>query len=276
MSSEPELLSLSTHILTVDFAIPYSLLISANDGTGSELSDGLVITSDNVKYPILADKATAEYAILDPMTMVPLPAHITASTGMDTLSHAAEAYTSTAATTFTDMISEKIMAIVAEWLPIAVADGENLEAREKLSVAACLGGWMLQHAHSNAGHSIAHVLGGRFHIPHGCACAYSLPEVLRYNAVAMPQKTRWIGELFGAKMDDYESAESIGEKTRSAVIHFRDEVIGIASAKDYAQSISEEALEAAAQETAEELFQMFNPVKMDSVQAKKILKDIFE
>ena len=99
-------------------------------GTGSELSDGLVITSpEHVKCPILATNAMAEYIVLDPLLTVGLPAGLTASTGMDVLAHSVESYTSTAASVPTDQISEGNIRSVIQWLPLAVSYPDAVKPR---------------------------------------------------------------------------------------------------------------------------------------------------
>lgn len=105
--------------------------IPTTAGTGSELSDGLVITSpEHVKCPILATNAMAEYIVLDPLLTVGLPAGLTASTGMDVLAHAVESYTSTAASVPTDQISEGNIRSVIQWLPLAVSYPDAVKPRE--------------------------------------------------------------------------------------------------------------------------------------------------
>ena len=121
-------------------------------GTGSELSDGLVITSpEHVKCPILATNAMAEYIVLDPLLTVGLPAGLTASTGMDVLAHSVESYTSTAASVPTDQISEGNIRSVIQWLPLAVSYPDAVKPREHMAVASMLGGWMLRYGHTHAG-----------------------------------------------------------------------------------------------------------------------------
>ena len=68
-----------------------------------------------------------------------------------------------------------------KWLPIAAENGSNIMARKKMAVSATMGGWLLGHATAHAGHAIAHAIGGKFHVPHGLACAYVLPYVIAYE-----------------------------------------------------------------------------------------------
>ena len=151
---------------------PGLIVVPTTSGTGSELSDGLVISGDDgEKHPILATLASSEYAVVDPELMTGMPPHITASTGFDTLAHGIEAYTSTAADLLSDQITKRVMEMVTRWLPVAVTDGSNIEARSNMAAACLMGGWMLRYGHTHAGHSVAHILGAHFHIPHGFACA---------------------------------------------------------------------------------------------------------
>lgn len=147
---------------------PGLFLVATTAGTGSEVSDGLVMSSDgHMKHGCLAVNAMAEYAIVDPELMVTMPPVLTAATGLDAFSHACEGYTTNIATPATDHLVEAVMRTVAEWLPAAVADGKNVEARTHMAIASTLGGWMLVQAHTNAGHSVAHLIGSYFGIPHG-------------------------------------------------------------------------------------------------------------
>ena len=127
--------------------------------------------------------------------MVGIPPRLTQATGLDALSHAMEGYTSTAADTATDIINESLMRTIVEWLPKAVENGGDVEARQQMAVCASMAGWMLQYSHNNAGHSIAHILGSHYHIPHGEACAYATPWVLEFNAAAMPDRVMKIGRI---------------------------------------------------------------------------------
>lgn len=253
---------------------PGLILIPTTSGTGSELSDGLVISSGGVKHPILAPDAGAEYAVIDPELMKGIPPRLTAATGLDAMSHAIEGYTSVSADAVTDMINEALIRNIFRWLPIAVRDGSCLEAREQMAVSACMAGWMLQYSHTNAGHSMAHILGSFYHIPHGEACAFATPWVLEFNAVAMPERVRQIAQILGAEFTGEESPEQIGKKAREAFLAFRDKELGQLDIRKY--TFDEGSLEEAAEAVAGELFQAFNPRKMGKEEAGSLLKRIFQ
>ena len=131
----------------------------------------------------------------------------------------------------------------------------------------------IESPHTNAGHSIAHVLGGFYHIPHGFSCAYALPEIVAFNAVALPEKTKWIGEQLGVHYSEQDTPDEIGEKTKAAMITFRDDVLNIKKANEFPNDPA--TFDNAAKAIASELFQCFNPVTMDVTQAKEILERIF-
>lgn len=258
-------------------AIEYSpglVVIPTTSGTGSELSDGLVISDDGgEKHAILAVMASAEYAIVDPELMVGMPPHLTASTGFDTLAHGIEAYTSTASDLLSDQITKRVMEMVTRWLPLATADGSNIEARSNMAAACLMGGWMLRYGHTHAGHSVAHALGSWFHIPHGFACAYALPYVIEFNAPAIPEKTRRVARQFGALLTGRETAEELGAKARRALISFRDVDLHLALASRW--EIDRTQFPAMAKEITADAFQAFNPRPMTEGDALEILEKIF-
>jgi alcohol dehydrogenase class IV len=250
--------------------------IPTTSGTGSELSDGLIISDPehNQKVPILALNAMSEYAIIDPELTVGMPAGLTMMTGLDVFSHAAEAYTTVLSNITTDMICEKIMETVVEYLPVAVQDGNNLEARTKMHVSASIGGWMLANSCAHVGHSIAHVIGAKYHLVHGAACAYGFPAMIKHIAPVSTIKVQKIGEILGAKFNGTESVEEIGKVTADAYVIFRDEVLKLKPIRDYNLDYSninevEDAL-------VNEPFAGLCPVKVTKEDAAAMLKEALD
>ncbi|MBS6215775.1 MAG: iron-containing alcohol dehydrogenase [Clostridiales bacterium] len=163
---------------------PRCIAIPTTSGTGSEVTSFSVLSdpSAGAKYPLVDNQMLPEVALLDPSLTVSVPPQVTADTGLDVLTHAAEAYASTGASDFTDALAEKACALVLEHLPRAVKNGEDLEAREKLHAASCMAGMAFNSAGLGMCHAMAHALGEQLHLPHGRCNALLLPHVIGFNA----------------------------------------------------------------------------------------------
>lgn len=262
-----------------DFSTPMNpckglISVPTTSGTGSELSDGILLSDEqHNKRPILAPKAMSEFAIIDPELTIGMPPHLTAATGFDALAHAIECCTSNLANMLVDQIALGICKTIVQWLPVAVNDGDNVEARAHMSICAALSGWMLAYGHSNAGHSIGHILGAKYNIPHGLACAYATPLVIEFNAELIPERTKTIGELFGLQFSGKESPGEIGKMTADAIRKFRDETLKIKQASEFEHYPA--SYDDAAEAIVNEGFQIFNVRKMEKSDALEILQKIF-
>ncbi|MBF7082907.1 bifunctional acetaldehyde-CoA/alcohol dehydrogenase [Desulfallas sp. Bu1-1] len=158
--------------------------IPTTSGTGSEVSAFAVIThkGEDVKYPLADYELTPDVAIIDPDFVATLPPAVTADTGLDVLTHAIEAYVSVMASDYTDAMALKAVELVFKYLPESYRGGDNFVARSKMHNASCIAGMAFTNAFLGVCHSLAHKIGGEFHIPHGRANAILLPHVIRYNA----------------------------------------------------------------------------------------------
>jgi len=163
--------------------------IPTTSGTGSEVSAFAVIThrGEDVKYPLADYELTPDVAIIDPDFVSTLPPKVAADTGLDVLTHALEAYVSVMASDYTDAMALKATELVFKYLPESYGGQDNYEARSKMHNASCIAGMAFTNAFLGVCHSLAHKLGGEFHIPHGRANAILLPHVIRYNA-GLPSK----------------------------------------------------------------------------------------
>ncbi|MGH4139893.1 iron-containing alcohol dehydrogenase [Clostridium sp.] len=248
--------------------------VPTTSGTGSELSNALIVTDPDTheKLAVLSNKAVSEYAILDPELTITLPKNMTAATGLDTFSHAAEGYTSRLSSPITDAICEKIMYLIVKYLPSAVKNGDDIEARERMMVAAALGGWMLNNAGTHIGHSQAHIIGSLYGIPHGMACAYALPGTLMYTAQANSKKIKEIGLIMGAEFSKDLTDLEIGKITAERFKWFRDTVVVMEPLTKF--NLSKEDILSNAQKVVEERFANNSPMEINLDLAKKLL-DIF-
>ncbi|MFW6035606.1 MAG: bifunctional acetaldehyde-CoA/alcohol dehydrogenase [Halothermotrichaceae bacterium] len=163
--------------------------VPTTSGTGSEVTSFTVITDPDkkTKYPLADYELTPDVAIIDPDFVQSLPAKVTADTGMDVLTHAVEAYVSVMASDYTDGLAMKAIQLVFDYLPGAYKNSQDKIAREKMHNASCIAGLAFTNAFLGINHSLAHKLGGEFHISHGRANAILMPHVIRYNA-ARPTK----------------------------------------------------------------------------------------
>lgn len=172
--------------------------IPSTSGSASEITAFSVITdtANHIKYPIVAADLVPDIAILDPTIPAKMPPHVTAHTGMDVMTHALEAYVSTAANSFTDPYAIEAIRLVFEHLETAYRSPDNLNARMHMHNASALAGIAFTNASLGLVHSMAHKIGGEFGITHGLANAIMLPYIIQYNA-KFTKKYRQLEEALG-------------------------------------------------------------------------------
>ena len=179
--------------------MPPFLAINTTAGTASEMTRFCIITNSDthVKMAIVDWRVTPNIAIDDPLLMVGMPPALTAATGMDALTHAVEAYVSIIANPITDACALMAIKLIAGYLTKAVANGDDLEARDKMAYAEYLAGMAFNNASLGYVHSMAHQLGGFYNLPHGVCNAILLPAVSQYNLIACPQRFADIAVALG-------------------------------------------------------------------------------
>ncbi|MFX0558715.1 bifunctional acetaldehyde-CoA/alcohol dehydrogenase [Tepidibacillus infernus] len=240
--------------------------IPTTSGTGSEVTSFAVISDkkNNIKYPLADYELTPDVAIIDPDFVMTVPKSVTADTGMDVLTHAIEAYVSVMANDYTDALAMKAIQLVFEYLPKAYHNPNDKVAREKMHNASCIAGMAFANAFLGINHSLAHKLGGEFHIAHGKANSILLPYVIRYNAtkptkfVSFPKYDHFIANERYAKI-----ARMLGLKARTteegvqslieAIIQLAKELNMPLTIKE--AGIDEKTFEAKVEELAEKAFE---------------------
>ncbi|MGU8477339.1 L-threonine dehydrogenase [Clostridium perfringens] len=177
--------------------------INTTAGTGSEMTLFAIITDEerHIKMALVDKHLTPIIAVNDPMLMLAMPKSLTAATGMDALTHAVEAYVSTAATPITDACAEKAIELISNYLVNAVENGQDVEARDMMAYAEYLAGMAFNNASLGYVHAMAHQLGGFYNLPHGVCNAILLPHVQEYNKATSASRLAKIAKIMGGNIE---------------------------------------------------------------------------
>ncbi|MBU2979461.1 L-threonine dehydrogenase [Alteromonas sp. C1M14] len=190
---------------------PQLPLISINTtaGTASEMTRFCIITDQerHIKMAIVDQNVTPLLSVNDPSLMAGMPPSLTAATGMDALTHAVEAYVSTAADPITDACAIKAIELIRDNLHEAVHNGGNMKAREQMAYAQFLAGMAFNNASLGYVHAMAHQLGGFYDLPHGVCNAVLLPHVEAFNAKEAAPRLKDVAKALGVAVDDLADKE---------------------------------------------------------------------
>lgn len=214
-------------LLRVLRRLPPLIAIPTTAGTGSEVTVTAVITDTQRKHKYTMNNFTMipRWAVLDPAVTVSLPPSLTATTGMDALTHAVEAYIGNSTTKETRAYARKAVKLIFENLPKAYENGGDLEARRKMLYAAHIAGIAFSKSYVGYIHAVAHSLGGQYNTPHGLANAVLLPKGLELYGPCVYQKLWELGQSAGvvAEGDGVED----GARAFIAAIYAMNERLGI-------------------------------------------------
>lgn len=185
--------------------------IATTAGTSAEVTINYVITDEarHVKMIMVDNNALAVMTVNDPELMVSMPPALTAATGMDALTHAVEAVVANGANDVTDATALYSIKEIFEFLPRAVKNGQDIEAREQMCYACYLNGIAFSNAGLGNVHAMAHQLGGLYDLPHGVCNAILLPVVEEENAKGAPKKFRIIAETIGYDVNNKTDEECV-------------------------------------------------------------------
>ncbi len=198
--------------------MPPFIAVNTTAGTASEMTRFTIITDTDrhIKMAIVDWHVTPTVSINDPELMVSMPPSLTAATGMDALTHAIEAYVSTIATPVTDSAAIKAIELIGKYLRPAVANGNNMEARDKMAYAEFLAGMAFNNASLGHVHAMAHQLGGFYDLPHGVCNAILLPHVEKFNQIACPERFVDIAKALGENVEGLSVMEA-GDKALESI-----------------------------------------------------------
>lgn len=190
--------------------------IASTSGTATEVTAFSVITdyAAKIKYPLADFEITPDIAIVDPDLAETMPAKLVAHTGMDAMTHAIEAYVSTSADNYSDPLALKAIEMVRDHIEASYKG--DMKARSEMHDAQCLAGMAFSNVSLGIVHSMAHKIGGVFHVPHGCANAILLPTVIQYNAVECGARYAKIARMLELKGEtEKELVDSLVELIRN-------------------------------------------------------------
>jgi alcohol dehydrogenase class IV len=215
--------------------------IPTTAGTGSEVTAAAVLTDteNHMKVGILGNHLRPRVAIVDPLMTLSCPAKVTADSGIDALTHAIEAYTAVDNASFPlppgertvyqgkhplgDVLAEKAIALIGQFLRRAVKDGSDLEAREGMALAATLAGLSFSNVGVAAVHAMEYPVGGAVHCSHGCGNGLLLPWVMRFNLPARVHEFSTIARLLGEEVTGLNQQQA-AERAVAAVDRLRADI----------------------------------------------------
>nr|WP_218853915.1 iron-containing alcohol dehydrogenase [Schumannella luteola] len=263
--------------IALDYATPFAhaalpiVAIPTTAGTGAEVNAFGVITDvvGHRKFYVGHDSALAKAAILDPELTVGLPPAATAATGFDALIHALESYLSRRANPYSDGIALQVIATVSTYLPRAVADGSDLEARSELLLASHVAGVGFSHTGLGLVHGIAHPLGGRFDIPHGLALALVAGGVLELNRAVREQ--RLARAAFALGVGDTAASDAVNADAAITAVTGLAAAVGLVAPLTRF-GVTEEALASLAADTLADAVTVNNPLDPTAEQIVEILR----
>lgn len=254
--------------------LPALIAIPTTAGTGSELGREAVLTDtvQGVKKVIGHRELLARCVILDPALTTGLPAKLTAATGMDALTHAIEAYVSTAANPITDACALKAMSLISSNLRLAVRDGSDLAARENMAYAQFLAGMAFNNASLGFVHAMAHQLGGYYDLPHGVCNAVLLPHVQSFNALVCADRLRDVAHAMGADIRGF-SAEEGAQAAINAIRNLAKDVEIPGGLRELGAKLSD--IPVLATNALKDACGLTNPRAADQRQIEEIFRNAF-
>jgi len=248
------------------------IAVPTTAGTGAEVNAFGVITDvvGHRKFYVGHSSALARAAVLDPDLTVGLPPTATAATGMDALTHALESFLSVRANPYSDGIALGVISTVARYLPDAVRDGSDIEARSQLLLASHIAGVGFSHTGLGLVHGIAHPLGGRFNIPHGLALCIVIERVLQFNLPAREERIARVAFALEAG-DTHATVQENAQAAIRAIADLARDVGMTARLADF--GVTDADLGGLAADTLADSVTVNNPIQPTTDDVVRILKE---
>jgi alcohol dehydrogenase len=195
------------------------ILIPTTSGTGSENTIYGVIT-DSESHAKKVTLLPGDLAICDPELTYGLPAEITANTGMDAFAHAAESLTANISSPLTELMAPQAIRWITKYLPTAVTDPKNVEARRYMMLASNYAGSAFNNTMCHLGHALSQCMGAAFHTAHGITCAWALPETISIVSEVKTKEVKIIADALGVEYDDKTAPGELGKKVADTMRAF--------------------------------------------------------
>jgi alcohol dehydrogenase len=251
-------------------------LIPTTGGTGSEGTISAVITDTIAKRKASIRSMNCNLATLgfvDAELMMGLPKSLTAQTGIDAFAHVSESISNNKTNIISDSLSKQAIRNLTVYLPKAVANGSDKEAREKVAIAANMAGTAMANALPHLGHCFGHSIGATLHYPHGLAIGSAIAQALCYVADIVPDKIKEVGVCMGLDMSRANTAEDIGRIVGEAVLKLKKD-IGLPTLKE--QGADREKVISAWPLVTRDGCYPLSPKKLDEATTKEILAKIYD
>ena len=252
-------------------SLPPYVAINTTAGTASELTRFTIITNtaNHVKMAIVDWRVTPDLAINDPLLMMKMPPSLTAATGMDALTHAVEAYVSTDANPVTDACALQAIRLIARYLRVAVARGDDLEARDRMAYAQYLAGMAFNNAGLGHVHAMSHQLGGMYNLPHGVCNALLLPHVCEANLMAAQERYADIAEALGENI----YALPLREAAQMAVVAIRSLSVDVGFPSNLTElGVQDKDIDAMVEHAQQDVCALTNPRRLNDKEVAAIFR----
>lgn len=251
---------------TLKANLPSYIAINTTAGTGSEMTRFAVITNTDIKVKMVFCDARImpNVAINDPLMHAGMPPGLTAATGMDALTHAVEAYLTALSTPITEACALQAIKLIAKWLRKAVANGQDMAARDGMAYAEYLAGMAFNNAGLGIVHSMAHQPGSVLNLPHGVCNAIALPVVCEFNLISNLEKFADIAVAMGEDITGLSPKEAAMKAVEA--IRTLSSDIGIPSGFS-ALGMKESDIPLLAENAMKDVCTLFNPrsVKLEDI-----------